>query len=219
MSAGSPATKEVQRAGWGFQVLPFIEADAIWKGGGKTTVADCQIVAISTPNPNFFCPSRRAPAALPAHGSWYGPGGTYPHAPTDYCSAAYEGNGVVRQRNSSTPAASLTKMATITDGTSNTVVVGDARKNVAALGQYQGDDNEGYSSGWDHDANRRTDQAPLPDPRTGDGQQRFGSSHTGGFNMLFADGAVRFLTYDIDITSFARMGNVSDGQVITYSIQ
>src|SRR3982751_2857622 len=27
---GSPATGSVQRAGWGFQILPFMEADAVW---------------------------------------------------------------------------------------------------------------------------------------------------------------------------------------------
>ena len=59
---------------------------------------------------------------------------------------------------------------------------------------------EGYTSGFDHDVMRYTDTGhdPRPDTKTGDGQQRFGSSHPGGFMTVFADGTVQFISYDID---------------------
>src|SRR5437660_9387605 len=47
LSAGQPATGKAQECSWLFQILPYIEQDAIWKGGGGTTVAQCQINAIS----------------------------------------------------------------------------------------------------------------------------------------------------------------------------
>src|SRR5262249_34477022 len=50
---GQPAVGAQQQAGWGFQILPFIEGDSVWRAGPG--------VAIATPNPLFFCPSRRGP--------------------------------------------------------------------------------------------------------------------------------------------------------------
>src|SRR5437879_5137365 len=37
---GQPATGAKQEAGWGFQILPFVEADAVWRGGGASTDDD-----------------------------------------------------------------------------------------------------------------------------------------------------------------------------------
>jgi len=79
-TVGQPNIGRSQRAGWGSQILPFIEQENLWRGNGKTTIADAQIQAISTPVKNFFCPSRRSPMMLPATAAWYGPGGTYGHA-------------------------------------------------------------------------------------------------------------------------------------------
>ncbi|NBU73049.1 MAG: DUF1559 domain-containing protein [Bacteroidetes bacterium] len=96
---GSPATGKAQNAGWGFQVLPYIEQDSVWKGGGTTTIADAQRQAIGAPIKTMFCPSRRGPGQLPSIADWYngsnggiGPGGTYPHAGTDYACNAGTGN-------------------------------------------------------------------------------------------------------------------------------
>jgi prepilin-type N-terminal cleavage/methylation domain-containing protein/prepilin-type processing-associated H-X9-DG protein len=210
IAPGQPATGASQQGGWGFQILPFVEQTAVWKGGGQGTTDGCQIVAISTAIPIFFCPSRRGPQQLPSTGSWYGPGGSYPHAPWDYGGSNLEGTGVIAYGFAGN------RMASVVDGTSNTFLAGDSRKNIAIIGQYQGDDNEGYTSGWDHDAERYTTQPPLPDAISGDGQQRFGSSHTGGFNMAFCDGGVRFIAYSIDLNSFSALGTIKGGETISY---
>src|SRR5438093_1117889 len=57
VGVGQPYTGPYQTSGWGFQILPYIEQDAVWKGGiaqGVNTVAGCQITAIcgSATNPN-----------------------------------------------------------------------------------------------------------------------------------------------------------------------
>ena len=53
---GSPAIGAQQRAGWGFQILPYIEGTAVWQQGAE--------IAIATPNPVFFCPTRRDPQTI-----------------------------------------------------------------------------------------------------------------------------------------------------------
>lgn len=147
---------------------------------------------------------------LPPTANWYsaGPSGTFSHAPWDYAGSTLDQNGAINYGFVGR------KMVQIIDGTSNTFFAGESRKNLANLGQYQGDDNEGYTSGWDWDSMRRTSQAPLPDDRTGPGEL-FGSSHTGGFNMVFCDGSVRFITYSIDLPSFSAMGTTMAGDTIS----
>ena len=210
---GTPAVGSNQRAGWGFQVLPYIEQENLFKGGGKTTVADAQIQAIGTPVKTFFCPSRRTPQAF-STGAWYGPSGTYAHAQTDYAACGGNNNDGSTVQNSG-GARNMIGLLAITDGTSNTLYAGDKRLNVAGLGNFQGDDNEGYTSGWDDDTIRWTYHLPLPDPRTGDGGLRFGSSHTGGFMTSMCDGSVRFITYNVDHPTFIRLGQRNDGLVVS----
>ena len=91
-AAGNPTTP--QRAGWGFQILPYIEGGNAYAGGGGASVAQCQITAIGAINKVFFCPSRRNPMALTG-GAWYGPGGSYPHALTDYAASNLENTGAI----------------------------------------------------------------------------------------------------------------------------
>jgi prepilin-type processing-associated H-X9-DG protein len=93
-------------------------------------------------------------------------------------------------------------------------MVGDKRLNRRALNGFQGDDNEGYTSGWDHDTVRFSwAGAPMPDPVTGDGQSRFGSAHPGRTNMCFADGSVRTLRYGMPDANFRAMCGIADGLV------
>jgi prepilin-type N-terminal cleavage/methylation domain-containing protein/prepilin-type processing-associated H-X9-DG protein len=199
---GAPLVGAQQRAGWGFQVLPFIEGDNAWKSS--------PVVAIATPNKLFFCPSRRAPQTVTYPDEYSPPltGGALTHALCDYAASNLEGTGVVRRF-------SPTRFADITDGTSNTLLAADKRLPRDKLGLALPDDNEGYTAGFDDDTVRRTDKAPAPDPASGgSGGKLFGSSHPGRFNAVFADGAVRPISYSVNPTVFRYLGNVSDGQAI-----
>ncbi|HEY1381529.1 MAG TPA: DUF1559 domain-containing protein, partial [Gemmataceae bacterium] len=202
-AGGRPLTGAQQAAGWGFQILPFIEGDAAYNAGA--------VVAVGAPNKVFFCPARREPQTVTYEDEYTPPltGGTVTHALCDYAASNWEGTGIVRQFNPTT-------MADVTDGTSSTLLVADKRLNLADLGQPQPDDNEGYTAGWDEDVIRRTDIQPAKD-FVGDGwdtERRFGSSHTRGINAVFADGSVHTLAFDIDATVFKYLGNRSDGQAI-----
>jgi prepilin-type N-terminal cleavage/methylation domain-containing protein len=206
---GQPWTGPNQHGGWGFQILPYIEGGNAWKGGNQTTIAGCQITAISTPNKVFFCPARRNPMVITG-GAWYGPPGSYGHAMTDYAASNLENTGIVAFGYTGR------RIADVTDGLSNTLLVGDKRLNLKHLGQFQSDDNEGYTDGWDHDTERYTTRLPLADYSavSGDGNQRFGSSHIGAFQAVFGDGSVHRVNYSINLTAFKHLGSINDGQVI-----
>lgn len=205
---GTPATGPAQQAGWAFAILPFMEQEPVWKGGGGTSIAQCQINAISAVIPAYYCPARRSPTALPATGAWYGPGGSYAHGTMDYAGANLENTGVIAYQI-------CRRMADITDGHSNVFMVGEKRLDTLNINQYQGDDNEGYSSGWDHDSMRQTTIQPMPDTRNGGwGELRFGSSHGSGFHVVMGDGAVRRLDYSINLTVFSSLGQINDGRPI-----
>src|SRR5262245_39824481 len=53
----APAVGAQQQAGWGFQILPYLEAQNTWRGGTATDDLGRQLVAIGTTNPLYFCPS------------------------------------------------------------------------------------------------------------------------------------------------------------------
>src|SRR5438477_6335134 len=86
-----PLTGAQQKAGWGFQILPYLEGDNAYRAG--------PIVAIASPNKTFFCPSRRAPQTV-TYPDEYTPaltGGPVTHALCDYAASNWEGTGIVRQ--------------------------------------------------------------------------------------------------------------------------
>jgi prepilin-type N-terminal cleavage/methylation domain-containing protein len=224
---GQPATGRDQYAGWPFQILPFIEQDNLWRGTGAANIAAAQKQAIATPVKTFFCPARRAPKAFNDNSCWYpdpalnppspAPDGTtifqtaVPHAQTDYAGSNLNNTGMIVHFNQ----APIT-LAGVVDGLSNTLMVADKRLNVAKITGFQPDDNEGYTAGWDHDTMRQTECnnhncGPQPDPRTGDGQDLFGSSHPAGIQAVLGDGSVRTITFSISGETFYRLGNKADG--------
>jgi type II secretory pathway pseudopilin PulG len=199
----TPAVGEEQKAGWGFQILPHVEGGAIWQAGAET--------AIATPDPVFFCPSRRPPQTLTLPDTYVPPvnGGNVTRALSDYAASNRENDGLVRRFKPN-------RVSDILDGLSHTLMVGDKRLNLRHLGQPQDDDNEGYCVGWNSDTIRNTDREPLPDfLGSGDGDERFGSSHVGVFNTVFADGSIHSLGYGIDKRVFRFLGNIRDGQAIS----
>jgi prepilin-type processing-associated H-X9-DG protein len=208
---GTPLVGASQQAGWGFQVLPFIEAENIWRGGQATNDRGRILVAIGTPTKVFFCPTRRPPQVVSFGAPEYLGGLVAPRALCDYAAANLEQTGVVRQFKPN-------RIADITDGTSNTLLIGEKRLNLSFLGQPQKDDDVGYTQGWDNNTIRSTSEPPAPDYRgqeDEDGDDLFGSSHPGRFNAVFADGSVRTISYTVSAVVFSRLGNKSDGQVVS----
>ena len=232
--AGNPLVAPLQHGGWGFQILPYIEEQTVWEGGQAANNIDRSIVAISTPHSFMFCPTRRSPEVVEENDWLSQPknsGKRFGHAKNDYAAASHDdttrfadgtvisrdnGIGIVTRMTPDKPRVTATKH--VTDGLSKTMLLGEKRMNVAMLGKMQANDNEGYTCGWNHDTMRYTARAPLPDFNTGSdpGDDRFGSSHTGGMNISLGDASVRFLEYAIDLDVFKRLGHRADGLPVSF---
>ncbi|HYO25446.1 MAG TPA: DUF1559 domain-containing protein [Lacipirellulaceae bacterium] len=111
-----------------------------------------------------------------------------------------------------------TKMAQISDGTSNTLVVSEKYINANDTNGYAGgdaSDDRGWLDGWDPDTIRTTMATPYPDSsispiRDGspgeDQTYLLGSAHASGFHGTFADGSVRTISYDVGIYILNSLG-------------
>lgn len=112
--------------------------------------------------------------------------------------------------------------AKITDGSSKTLLAADKwvhNSLYTGIGG-QGDDR-GWSDGWDFDGLRSTlirprsdGEDPVPDESDPADPLNypFGSAHPGGMNVLFADGSVSGVSFNVDLETFNRLGNRSDGE-------
>ena len=191
---GTPASGKEQHAGWGFQILPYVEGETVWHAGAA--------IAIGTPMSIFFCPTRRPPQIIEHPDKFVPPltGGQLRYALCDYAGSNREMTGVVRRY---VPV----ELSHVTDGTTHTLAISEKRMNLAFLGQEQDDDNEGYTVGWNEDTIRRTDRSPVADyVGEGDGDKKFGSSHPSIINAAILDGSVRTVNIEIDERTFEKLG-------------
>jgi prepilin-type N-terminal cleavage/methylation domain-containing protein/prepilin-type processing-associated H-X9-DG protein len=223
-----------QPGGWAFNSLPYMDQQslhdlALGLQGAAKSAALARM--ISTPLSALNCPSRRPSQAYPCT-----PGVEVPFntdavmtvGRSDYAGNAGDGprssdlgmptgptvtsegkeSGIFNQR-------STTKMADITDGASNTYLVGE--KYVASeyylTGVDNGDDQSAYE-GYSFDTCRYTKQAPVQDIPNFIQYYLFGSAHSAGVNMALCDGSVRSIGYSIDPEIHRRLGNRNDGQQV-----
>ncbi len=127
-----------------------------------------------------------------------------------------------------------TKLSAITDGTSNTYLIGekylfpsyyDSVTNPVAGGGWG--ENQSIYTGFEWDNERRayqpvvdgngntSDTQPSQDTPGLDSNRSlygFGSAHSGGLNMAMCDGSVHFLSYDIDPTTHRNLAVRNDGE-------
>jgi prepilin-type N-terminal cleavage/methylation domain-containing protein/prepilin-type processing-associated H-X9-DG protein len=122
-----------------------------------------------------------------------------------------------------TVAAEPCKPKHITDGLSNTIAVGEKRVFTNLHESRYWADDVGWTDGWDPDIIRYTGYQPGPDvaERTPGAPPPetygfyFGAAHPSGFNVVYADGHVATLQYDIDRGTFNALGHRSDGLTVT----
>jgi prepilin-type N-terminal cleavage/methylation domain-containing protein len=213
-TATTPPPNNTTGAGsWMFQLLPYAEQQQVY----QSTIGSS---FNGTPIPIYFCPSRRSPSTYSGNANAAG---------TDYL-----GNGLTNTTTAQCSGGNPTtttgtgcigvfrpycvgamNMTGITDGTSNTIGVGE--KQLCLVNLNTGNDtrdNRGWSYGWDTtNINSVMNMATAPNNATfkqvgwhvadspnstgcASGSGAFGSSHTGISNMLFMDGRVANVRFD-----------------------
>jgi prepilin-type N-terminal cleavage/methylation domain-containing protein/prepilin-type processing-associated H-X9-DG protein len=229
---------EKQPGGWFYNIMPYIEMQAfhdIGMGESETMKRALWTKAIATPASLDSCPSRRPPTVGPLPWYWQHltlPMGNVNYSPTmlvAFCDYAVNGGpAIISAPTNPSPdgvayCKSKVRMASITDGTTDTYLVGE--KYVCPDSYYDGSDDSGDTGpyeGWDWDGARWEDVAnrtpyscyPRQDQNGLWCRVCFGSAHADSMNMSFCDGSVRSISYGIDPKIHSYLGNRHDGAAI-----
>jgi prepilin-type processing-associated H-X9-DG protein/prepilin-type N-terminal cleavage/methylation domain-containing protein len=121
---------------------------------------------------------------------------------------------------------SNTNLQSITDGSSNTFLLGEKHVPAGMFGRAKVGDGSIYNGSWtafagrlagieDPLANGPTDVSPSAGIVNGIYARRFGSWHAGVCNFAFADGSVRSVRNSIDSANLRRLAARNDGETIT----
>ncbi len=224
--------------GWGLYLTPFLDLANIynkvtfshkmgcWDGGGFVTGAGSGLLTapstssvLARPLSIYMCPSDAQPWETPSIGNYgrssyvVSRGNENMHGQT---SKMTESPGVFYTN-------SRTQARDITDGMSNTFAIGE----VSDLQYTDVDSSTVYENGavWAGCRIHKTDDLlsrtvyrtrPLnrSTPIKISDSDGFGSRHTGGAHFLYCDGAVRFVSENIDIVTYGNLGDRADGKVL-----
>jgi prepilin-type N-terminal cleavage/methylation domain-containing protein len=238
---GQPADYKTQAWGCFYQILPYIEQAAVWSQKNDYFIA-------SAPIPTYICPSFRGPVLRPY--TQAGDTSTTLRAMSDYTAngglngGTYDGAVVPTMSWNNL---NLTrKLSDITDGSSNTLLIGE--KYVVAIGAYDPqwtrpggtygpcNDDQGYVDGWDNDTmcfaeGAGDNQTPTQDGYTVETPRRidiklgdtdecgnnFGSIHPDRMFGVFCDGSVHPIAYNINATVWGRLCKINDGKETGFS--
>ena len=100
----------------------------------------------------------------------------------------------------------------VTDGLSNTLLVGEKYLAQDAYGTGKaGAGNENQYVGFDNDTDRTTCAAPVQDRWGVDDELQFGSAHPHAANFVLCDGSITSINYSIDKETFRRLGTRAEG--------
>ena len=251
---GANATSpNFQGWGWGSMILPQLEQAALYKslGVGIGPLDPCgnanHRTLARTQLPVYRCPSDNG-SELNSQWRFAPPGSaTDCGADGDIATSNYIGNlgdtfiglndlalkEASARGNGTLFRASGLRMADITDGTTNTLFVGErdaGRTGADALPYHRGGVWTGKQSRGTGNSAGNTERGSilmatqhtngtLTRTINGTDKDSFSSLHTGGAQFMLADGSVRFISENIESKSSGRglwqnLGNRQDGQVI-----
>lgn len=232
-----------QPGGWVYNVLPLIEQSRLHDAGtGLDAATKATVLAESAAIPLtiFVCPSRRSPRPLPFTHRIDFVNSARPAlvARSDYAACSGDqppdvrngrGRGPQSLEQADSPSyrwldtnltgvvfrRSLVRFAEISDGLSNTYLVGE--KYLARRAYFSGkdqNDDQNMLVGFDSDTLRTTDPKypPKVDDKTALNDHAFGSAHPTAFHMALADASVLTVSYDIDLVVHRDRGTRSDSR-------
>ncbi len=199
---------------WAVQILPYIDQQNVFR------VIDFTVGAYDPKNeaarklsiPTYVCPSDFR-SARDNHGLAAG----------SYAGVHHEDEAPIDHGNHGTFVLNLAvPIDSVTDGTSNTLFIGEKALQSDELGWMSGTRAtlRNVGSRINHNLAGLRNQFPLqtnPDssaPITADFVGGFSSYHTGGGHFLIGDGAIRFISENIELSLLRRLANRSDGQPV-----
>jgi prepilin-type processing-associated H-X9-DG protein len=211
---------------WMYQILPYLEQRALWEQGQSRDPNDrAKLNPWATIVPAFLCPADPRENA----------GGVNPYGPNSYLGVVGQRSGPMHIPNDWRYSTATwdgvfgedagVRLTDITDGTSNTLMVGErppSRGNL--IGQWVWDAFQ--SALWaivEVGILTGSDGQPCPDQSyfsPGDlanycHVNHFWSFHSGGGNWLFCDGSVRFMTYSAGTDLIPAMASINGGEVLS----
>jgi prepilin-type N-terminal cleavage/methylation domain-containing protein len=231
-----------QPGGWGFNILPFMDFDNVYKlGAGMSTTAKAPLIAqrLGTVIPVFNCPTRRRAGLYPnyqtynqfsicpsvvARGDYAANLGSSGYVSGDSPSSLAAGDALTDTQWDQTYGTtyngvcfrrSMISTADITDGLSFTYMLGERSlcPDTYLLGTESMDDQNLYV-GHDRDVVRQATPPPSQDRAGYFGELNFGSAHLAIWNAAFCDGSVHAMSYMLSQTVHANLAARNDGNPI-----
>ncbi|MEX0792849.1 MAG: DUF1559 domain-containing protein [Pirellulaceae bacterium] len=226
-----PARIQVQYLGWSAFILPFMEQDNLYQNIDLKLAYKNQLTEVQrTPIAGYVCPSRRQVGSMTT--SVVTPNTVHNGATWDYASIdGHDGTESVYRYGSTSGMLviaegdhqsyrSRTNMASVIDGLSNTLMIGERHVRVQDLGIEDDSVGDGpLLSGWAYSSMRVAGPGwgLAKGPNAPRNQLLFGSWHPGVTNFVLGDGSVRPISVTIDTDNLGRLANRKDGQVISVS--
>lgn len=130
-------------------------------------------------------------------------------------------NGILLQANDNNNTY-VTRIADITDGTSNTIMVGEASQsasaqpsNTARMPVWGGGQGGGCNgtTGVGQTLRPVDSNYPPSNGKTTSQDQAMGSQHVGGVQVLLGDGSVRFVSLNVSATTYYELGSRNGGGI------
>jgi prepilin-type N-terminal cleavage/methylation domain-containing protein len=204
---GNPQANPAQQTGsWAYSILPFVEQ----------TAAHDQ-VAVSTALKVYMCPSRgrQNPQVCPSvdpgpvfTGWAYQTSGQNPWGKTDYAA-----NGYIAIQGPQSSNSSLMSLTDITDGASNTILVGEKSIDPRTYNTGAWGWDEPYMLGGAGGFMRTG--AVLNQDRPGVSvPNNWGTAHTGVAEFVFADGSIHSLSISISGGILAALLTPAGGEIL-----
>jgi prepilin-type processing-associated H-X9-DG protein len=198
--------------GWGAMVLPYVEQNAVYKqiNFDLATGLGTNLPLIGLPIPVFRCPAEIGGDTITCTPPVDPP---FKIAAGNYCGS----EGILNSMSS-------VRLAQITDGTSQTLMLGER------VVQPGGPLTLGFTSAWcgqiafTDEYDLRSVPYLLPDPNHPLNSSLvdplcFGSRHPLGANFVLADGSCQFLNNSIDAQVFTALGTPSGGEAVNVDTQ